>query len=356
MILSRGVFGGEQRDSSSEESFSSDDELFHIPTLRIEPVDYLHKTKRVKILVEEGVATRLMLSEYDSNRGFPIFINAPSHPGLQEVTRIETSQNGKRITRVESPYIEGVDLMSLIEEKDPRLQDVSFIKDLLIKLVEAVHFLHSRNIYHRDIRPENIIINITGIPVLIDLECAIQTKEKSKNARARSNTIDGAAIRYASPEMFSLMSEAPGTCHSRSEYDLEGQDLWQIGATFCHVMTSQDPKKIFSESMSEKDKVERIIHLATQGDEGLGIEDSRDLRDLVRSFVGFLSYKEDKRCSTQAFLSEEKRQAFLSEEKRQSMLRWAASFALDLPRTDFDQKHFQSPIVCLSHDLLLWGD
>ena len=51
-------------------------------------------------------------------------------------------------------FIDGCDLMHVIEEEPDRLRPAD-IKQLLIKLLDAVAYIHDRDILHRDISPDN---------------------------------------------------------------------------------------------------------------------------------------------------------------------------------------------------------
>ena len=46
------------------------------------------------------------------------------------------------------------------------------LKGLLTRLLRILDYLHSRHIYHRDIKPGNILLTEEGTPVLIDFGAA----------------------------------------------------------------------------------------------------------------------------------------------------------------------------------------
>ena len=64
-------------------------------------------------------------------------------------------------------YLTGKDLMTLIKEKVEFTREETI--DLLRKILEALVYCHSKNVIHRDLKPQNIIVNITdNKPKLID--------------------------------------------------------------------------------------------------------------------------------------------------------------------------------------------
>ena len=64
-------------------------------------------------------------------------------------------------------YLEGRDLMSLWKEK--KLTDPAIILGILKGLLEGIRDIHSNNVIHRDLKPQNIHINMeTFKPYIID--------------------------------------------------------------------------------------------------------------------------------------------------------------------------------------------
>ena len=59
-------------------------------------------------------------------------------------------------------------------------------------IINALDFLHQRNIAHRDVKPENIVLDRYGYPVLIDFGCA-------RSILKQSMTICGTPL-YVAPE------------------------------------------------------------------------------------------------------------------------------------------------------------
>jgi serine/threonine protein kinase len=82
------------------------------------------------------------------------------------------------------------------------------IKPLLDPICDALEYMHGRNLLHRDIAPDNIMLRQNGEPVLIDFG-AIKTIEEE--TRARAGTSFPVAKRfYSSPEQTSGNSKLDG--------------------------------------------------------------------------------------------------------------------------------------------------
>ena len=55
-------------------------------------------------------------------------------------------------------FVRGRDLLDTIE--DPRMKlHPRDVKDILQKCLEAVHYIHTNDVLHRDISPDNILID-----------------------------------------------------------------------------------------------------------------------------------------------------------------------------------------------------
>jgi len=124
-------------------------------------------------------------------------------------------------------YIEGFDLLETLEEGGEKLPPEE-INKILRKILGAVDYLHGRNILHRDISPDNILIDQkTSEPLLIDFGAA--REEVSKASRVLS------ALRVVkdgySPQEFYVNGSKQGP----------SSDLYALAASFYHLITGEMP-------------------------------------------------------------------------------------------------------------------
>ncbi|PWK56207.1 serine/threonine protein kinase [Silicimonas algicola] len=123
-------------------------------------------------------------------------------------------------------FVRGRDLLDTIE--DPRMKlHPRDVKDILLKCLEAVHYIHTNDVLHRDISPDNILIDGKGNPVLIDFGAAKEEATRASRALSALHVVkDG-----YSPHEFYIA----GSTQDASS------DLYSLGATFYHVLTGAAP-------------------------------------------------------------------------------------------------------------------
>ncbi|WP_439154379.1 serine/threonine protein kinase [Yoonia sp.] len=123
-------------------------------------------------------------------------------------------------------FIEGRDLLDTIDDPNHGLTPAQ-IKVILKEVLGAVGFIHEQGILHRDISPDNILINSQFHPVLIDFGAA--REEATKQSRVLS------ALRVVkdgySPQEFYIA----GSDQSPSS------DLYALAASFHHLIAKEVP-------------------------------------------------------------------------------------------------------------------
>ncbi|XP_019714696.1 citron Rho-interacting kinase-like, partial [Hippocampus comes] len=68
-------------------------------------------------------------------------------------------------------YLPGGDLLSLLNRYEEQF-DESMAQFYLAELVEAIHTVHQLGYVHRDVKPENVVIDRTGHIKLADFGSA----------------------------------------------------------------------------------------------------------------------------------------------------------------------------------------
>jgi serine/threonine protein kinase len=123
-------------------------------------------------------------------------------------------------------FVDGQDMHEVVEN-DPGRLTPELIVTLLKKLLEAVTFVHQLQILHRDISPDNILLDAGNNPVLIDFGAA---REKATRASRTLSSLLVVKDGY-SPQEFYIEGSQQGP----------SSDLYALGATFYHILTGAPP-------------------------------------------------------------------------------------------------------------------
>ncbi|MEJ6402964.1 protein kinase domain-containing protein [Yoonia sp. 2307UL14-13] len=123
-------------------------------------------------------------------------------------------------------FVEGRDLLDTIEDPNHGLTPPQ-IKKILKEVLGAVGFIHDQGILHRDISPDNILINSQLHPVLIDFGAAREEATKQSRVLSALRVVkDG----YSPQEFYIAGSEQSPS-----------SDLYALAASFHHLIAKDVP-------------------------------------------------------------------------------------------------------------------
>lgn len=123
-------------------------------------------------------------------------------------------------------YVEGRDLLDTLEDPNHGLTPEQ-IKSILTDVLGAVGFIHDQEILHRDISPDNILIDSKMRPVLIDFGAAREQASKQSRVLSALRVVkDG----YSPQEFYIAGSEQNAS-----------SDLYALGASFYHLIANEVP-------------------------------------------------------------------------------------------------------------------
>ena len=133
------------------------------------------------------------------------------------------------------PFVEGVTLDELHKERREAGEGFSEdeLRGMLDRVLDGLAHLHDRGIYHRDIKPGNILITSEGVPVLIDFGSARQRLSE------RSMTVVESAGYTPFEQLQSRGNVGPWS------------DLYALAATLVKVMTGEAPPKAMDRAFDD---------------------------------------------------------------------------------------------------------
>ncbi|CAB1353973.1 unnamed protein product [Coregonus sp. 'balchen'] len=187
-------------------------------------------------------------------------------------------------------YLPGGDLMALMNRYEEQF-DEAMAQFYLAELVEAIHAVHQMGFVHRDVKPENVLIDRTGHIKLVDFGSAAKLTANKKvfTPRAPVGTQD-----YLSPEVLGAVNGG-----SQCSYGLEC-DWWSLGViayemiymkspftdgtatkTTHNIMNFQRFLRFPQEPKGSKHFVDLVQSLLCGAQERLGFEELRSLPPFV---------------------------------------------------------------------------
>lgn len=119
---------------------------------------------------------------------------------------------------------------------------------IIYGITYALYLFHGKNIIHRDIKPDNIIITPNHKVVVIDFGFSRELVDSKCNAKFQDLTNSGSG-NYAAPEISHREVNEP--------YD-EKIDIYSLGATILYLVTEVYPSSNISEQIGKLPSVEEL--------------------------------------------------------------------------------------------------
>ena len=150
-----------------------------------------------------------------------VILSTLSHTGI--ITCIKVHQSSHRIWFI-LELVDGCDLLQHVWNNGC-VSETSF-RNMALQMVNILSFCHEQDIYHRDVKLENVMINEKGEIKLVDFGLSIHTK-------SLLTTICGTPL-YCSPEMMFMETGGCG-------YEGGPADVWSLGILFYALLTGSAP-------------------------------------------------------------------------------------------------------------------
>lgn len=145
------------------------------------------------------------------------------HPNIVNVHQVfEDNQTAY----IAMDLINGGDLLDYVQDKRNTVTP-DFIVKVTEKMLSAISFIHDNGMLHRDISPDNILIDENGEPVLIDFGAA---RERAANRSAALLTLRVIKDGYSPHEFYARGADQDAT-----------SDLYVLAATLYHAISGERP-------------------------------------------------------------------------------------------------------------------
>lgn len=194
------------------------------------------------IVIKECFPSSMVCRQPDMS----VVARSRSHQKEFEAVVRHFGQEARRLSKLQHPHIVGIhqvfedhktaymaldfvsgrDLLDIIEDDGHKLHPIE-VKKILLKLLDAIIYIHENDVLHRDISPDNILIDKRGNPVLIDFGAAREEATRASRALSALHVVkDG-----YSPHEFYLAGSSQDA----------SSDLYSLAATFYHVICGEAP-------------------------------------------------------------------------------------------------------------------
>jgi eukaryotic-like serine/threonine-protein kinase len=179
------------------------------------------------LLLNRQVAVKILREQYASNDGFLKRFEREgqlaaglSHPNIASVYDVGSDQGLQYIVM---EYIRGPNLKELIRKQGPFSVDGAVF--IIAQVASALDYAHQRNLVHRDIKPQNILVDRDGNAKVVDFGIA----KGLQDANLTEAGTGMGTVHYVSPEQ------------ARGEPATPASDLYSTGIVLYEMLTRALP-------------------------------------------------------------------------------------------------------------------
>jgi formylglycine-generating enzyme required for sulfatase activity/tRNA A-37 threonylcarbamoyl transferase component Bud32 len=241
-----------------------------------------------KHLVLKFIHSRLVRNPKDRERLEQAFRNvrAIKHDGLLAFG--ELGDHGGTVY-VTQEYAKGQSLRELMEEYAVRKQAFTLQEacQIVVKILDAVQVLHQAECYHRNLKPENIVVLTKpagpGGKVVRDIKITDAGLSEILNPTLFADGyVDVSKAGYIAPEMSGLDQSGTAAC-----------DVYSVGVMLYELLVGQAPRGTYLSPTQLRgdlpDHIDDIVEVAIAGDALDRYPSAKDMmNDIQRSFQGLI--------------------------------------------------------------------
>ena len=179
-------------------------------------------------LLDRKVAVKVLHQQYSGDEDYverfrreARSVAALSHPNI--VTVIDRGEHGERQFIV-FEYVEGENLKRLIERRGPA--PVPTALELAVQIAAGLAFAHQQGLVHRDVKPQNVLLNGDGRAKVTDF--GIARSLDMQQGMTQTGTVLGTSD-YIAPEQ------------AQGQRVDEHTDVYSLGVVLYELLTSEVP-------------------------------------------------------------------------------------------------------------------
>ena len=138
-------------------------------------------------------------------------------------------------------YVDGQEVLDQIAEQPEGHYTEDLAKVIFKQIMEGIAYLHSRNVAHRDIKPQNLLVTSNNHVYIMDFNVSFQ-QEDEHHVKHQMRTKTG-TVAFSAPEIF-----------TQQVYD-EKVDIWSAGIVLYMMLSGQQPY--------DSDNMPQLVHMIT---------------------------------------------------------------------------------------------
>src|SRR6266571_3835091 len=198
---------------------------------------YFEKQVAIKVL-NRGAATEDVVRRFRAEREVLARLD---HPNIARLMDAGTMDDGRPYFVME--HIDGIPITRFVEEKAIGLTERL---DLFLKVSAAVEAAHRNSVIHRDLKPNNILVNREGEPKLLDFGIA----------KVVGNNTNPLELTTLGRERLTPISASPE--QAKGEPVTISSDIYGLGVVLYEMLTGVRPHRFLTSDPSREELVEVV--------------------------------------------------------------------------------------------------
>ena len=180
-------------------------------------------------VIRDGLGGKAMVSCFLRERQI---LASLDHPGIARLLDGGSTEDGRPFLVME--HIDGEPLLSHCR----RLPEIEARLRLFLEICEAVQYAHRRLVMHRDLKPDNVLVDAQGRPRLLDFGTAklLDDAQLEGGVEPTATARHWCSPSYASPEQMGGEPVSTAT------------DIYGLGGVLYAMLTDQGPHRFTSNS------------------------------------------------------------------------------------------------------------